>query len=170
MMMSGVKLKLILKKDCLIWIGILLLSWYVSAYWYQLTLIQGQSMYPTYRHHQLALLNKYEREYHRGDVVAFSCEGLSTVLIKRIVAGPGDTVVILDDDLLINGVQSEFYPEEDRFSYAGLLSNEILLAEGQYLVLGDNIDESIDSRYLEVGIISESDIIGKLITSRRDFN
>lgn len=160
MTMFGVKLKKIFRENLLIWLGIPLLAWCISANWYQLMLIQGQSMYPTYRHLQVVLLNKHEKDYHVGNVVAFTCDGLSTVLVKRIAAGPGDTIVIRDSDLLVNGIQSKYYPEEDMFSYTGLLSDEILLAEGEYFVLGDNSDESIDSRYPEVGILCQEDILG----------
>ena len=158
--MFGAKRKEILKSRLLIWIGVPLLAWYISANWYQLTMIQGRSMHPTYRHLQMVLLNKHEKDYRRGDVVAFSCEGLSAVLVKRIAAEPGDTVMIRDRDLLVNGVQSALYPEEDRFFYAGLLSEEIILADGEYIVLGDNTDESIDSRYPEVGILRREVILG----------
>lgn len=52
------------------------------------------------------------------------------------------------------------------FKFAGLLSNEISLGEDEYIVIGDNTEESIDSRYVEVGIICESDIIGRVVVFR----
>ena len=93
-------------------------------------------------------------------MVAFSCEGLSTILVKRIVACPGDTAVIRNGTLFVNESISEVYPEKQRFRSSGTLTDEIHLNEGQYLVLGDNTDESIDSRYPEVGIIAREDILG----------
>ena len=44
-----------------------------------------------------------------------------------------------------------------------LLENEIILEEGQYIVIGDNIEESKDSRYPEVGIVMEKDILGRVL-------
>ncbi|MBQ5332179.1 MAG: S26 family signal peptidase [Oscillospiraceae bacterium] len=47
--------------------------------------------------------------------------------------------------------------------YAGLLQDTIILGENQYIVLGDNINESVDSRYEQVGIVCAEDIIGRVM-------
>lgn len=120
-------------------------------------------MYPAYKNMQIVVLNRHDRRFSTGDVVAFSCEGLSSILIKRIAACPGDMAVIQEGTLYINGAVSEQYPESCVFSYTGLLSEPIKLESGQFLVIGDNIDNSKDSRYPEVGIISEESIFGKII-------
>lgn len=154
-------------KKRLLWICIPLLAWYISNNWYQLMLIQGESMEPTYDHMQLVALNKYDREFKRGDVVAFWCQELSSVLVKRIVAVPGDDVVIQHGTLYINDCVSEVYPELGIFSYAGLMEETISLQEGEYLLLGDNMELSKDSRYPEVGIVIESQIYGRIETLHR---
>lgn len=151
-----------MKKQFLIWIGIPLLAWYISSNWFQLMLIQGNSMEPAYHHLQMVVLNKHDREFLRGDVVAFWSTGLSSVLVKRIVAVPGDSVIIRDSTLFINNQVSEIYAESIVFTYAGIMEQEIILREGEFLVLGDNTEKSIDSRYSEVGIISEAEIYGKI--------
>lgn len=152
----------LLIKRILLWLGIPLLAWYISQNWYQLMLIQGKSMEPTYRHMQLIVLNRHNRAFAPGDVIAFRCEGLSAVLIKRVVAGPSDTAQIVDGTLLINNQISQIYPDGGSISYSGILADPVTLEAGQYLVLGDNLSESKDSRYLEVGIVSEADIFGKV--------
>lgn len=119
-------------------------------------------MLPAYNHLQLVLLNRHDRDYTYGDVIAFSCDGLSCVLVKRIAACSGDTVVIKDGILYVNGLISNVYPPDKCFQYAGLLSDEITLKQGTYLVLGDNAAESKDSRYPEVGLVMEADIFGKI--------
>lgn len=125
-------------------------------------LIQGHSMEPSYHHLQPVLLDKQDKEYTVGDVVAFDCKELSAVLVKRIVARPGDTVVIDDGTLYRNGEASELY-SPGVFSYAGLLDHNLILGSRQYAVIGDNLNESKDSRYPEVGIVEEDNIRGIVI-------
>lgn len=153
-----------LLKRWLFWLTIPLAAWYISTNWYQLMLIQGKSMLPAYDHMQLVVLNKHDREFQRGDVAAFWCQGLSCVLVKRIVAVPGDTVIIREETLYINDRISDVYPEPGRFAYAGLLQEQITLQPGEYLLLGDNTQESKDSRYPEVGIVVESQIYGCVVS------
>lgn len=119
-------------------------------------------MSPTYHNLQLTILDKRVDEYVTGDVVAFKCDGVEHLLIKRIVACPGDRVCITDGELHVNGeVPAEYI---DRvFNYAGLLKDEIHLEEGQYIVIGDNIEKSRDSRYEEVGIVLQENLLGRVI-------
>lgn len=56
------------------------------------------------------------------------------------------------------------YFEDDSFEYAGSLEDEIHLENGGFLVIGDNVAESRDSRYHEVGIVDCVDVIGVVIS------
>ena len=75
---------------------VILLAFLCSRYWFQLMLIQGESMAPTYHNLQLVVLDKRGEAYEPGEVIAFSCDGLNAVLVKRVVAGPGDTAQIVE--------------------------------------------------------------------------
>lgn len=119
-------------------------------------------MSPAYHNLQLVLLDKQDKAYQIGDVVAFPCEGLSSILAKLVAAAEGDSVVIEDATLYVNGQISPLYGK-GRFKYAGILIKEQQLEKGEFVVLGDNIELSMDSRYEEVGIISADVIIGKVI-------
>lgn len=143
---------------------IILLSFYISTNWYQLILIHGESMSPSYHNMQLVIINKYFKNYTYGDVIAFQCEGLNTILIKRIVACPGDKVQIQEDQLYVNDEISNVYPL-DTFAYAGIAENTMHLEDGQYFVIGDNIAQSKDSRYSEVGCVSKATILGVVLFS-----
>lgn len=154
-------------KKLLLWLCIPLLAWYVSNNWFQLMLIQGESMTPAYDHMQLVVLNRHDREFEPGDVAAFWCENLSCVLVKRIAAVPGDTVAIREGILYINDRVSEVYGADHVFAYAGLLEEELVLQQGEYLMLGDNAAYSKDSRYPEVGVVDESQIYGRVSTWQR---
>ncbi len=139
-----------------------LFAWYVSDNFFQLMLIQGDSMVPSYYNFQLVVLDKFSKNYEKGNVIAFKCEDLSAVLVKRIVGCPCDTVQIIDGTLFLNGEPSVYY-YDTYFEYEGVLKNPILLNENEYVVIGDNVLESIDSRYDSVGIISSNSIVGKIV-------
>ena len=154
---------MILQSNFIKWFILLVLimgaSFYISSNWYQLMLIQGRSMEPEYHHLQLVLLDKHSKTYTAGDVVAFECEGLSAVLVKRIAASPGEKVQIVNGTLYVNNTASKLY-SKNAFKYSGILSEELLLEDQQYIVIGDNIAESTDSRDERVGNIDEKNILG----------
>ena len=138
---------------------IFLLSWYVSAFWYQLMLLQGNSMEPAYHSGQLLLVDKHTKAYQAGDVIAIHKAHIKGLLVKRIAAVPGDTVYIHNGIIYINEEpQAEFLIE-----YAGIAERPIILEEDCYFVLGDNLQESKDSRYAEIGLIKQTEIMGKVI-------
>ena len=142
---------------------IFLAALYISTYWYQVALIQGDSMQPTYHNGQFVLLDKHTDNFACGDVVAFRCEGVKGVLIKRIAAVPGDTVQISEGILYRNGVPVEEAWINGEITYAGIAEQPLTLSEGEYFMLGDNYEESKDSRYEKIGNISEKNILGKVI-------
>lgn len=150
-------------KSKLLWVVLLVLflTWYISAFWYQLMLLQGSSMEPAYHSGQFLLLDKHSKNYQYNDVVAIKKDNISGFLVKRIVAIPGDCVYINNGVLYINGeIKDEWQKIID---FAGIAKEPVILGEGNYFVLGDNVAESKDSRYEEIGLISENEIKGKVI-------
>ncbi len=97
-----------------------------------------------------------------GDLVVFLPNGnvKSHYYIKRVVAAPGDTVQIVAGVLYVNG---EMYDEVDTEAIinAGLAQDEIVVGEGEYFVLGDNRNNSEDSRYANIGNVKKEYIIGR---------
>ena len=63
---------------------IVLMAFFISKNYYQFMLIQGDSMNPTYHNMQIVVLNKFDKNYKIGDVIAFQCDELDCVLVKRI--------------------------------------------------------------------------------------
>ena len=122
-------------------------------------------MEPSYASGQPVLLRKFglPEDLDYGDVVVIRREDLGRDIIKRIAALPGDTVQITDGLLYVNGEEhstpANLSPMED----AGNASSPITLQPGEYFVLGDNRNHSIDSRFDEVGIILTPTIAGKVI-------
>ena len=100
----------------------------------------------------------------RGDIIAFrtSEDKKASIHIKRVIALPGETEQIRDGQILING---EVYNEKDEFpaiTNAGLASEPITVGKGQYFVLGDNRNNSEDSRHNGMGLVDSDRIVGKL--------
>ena len=134
----------------------------VSAHFFQFMLIQGESMTPSYRNIQLVVLDKRGSTYRTGEVIAFRCDGLSAVLVKRIAAVPGESVVIQDGTLFVDQKASGLYAPGS-FSSPGILHETQTLSSGEYIVIGDNLDKSKDSRDVLVGIVYTDDIIGRIL-------
>lgn len=143
--------------------AIIVVAYYVSTNWYQVSLIRGDSMSPAYHNLQFVLIDRHSDLYNYGDVVAFRCEKLDAVLVKRIAACPGDQVIIRGGTLYVNEVTSQVFPQDGLFEYSGLASDVVYLGNDQYFMIGDNLEESKDSRYAEVGTVNRKDIVGKII-------
>lgn len=119
-------------------------------------------MEPTYSHMQIVLLDKHSDHYVSGDVIAFYCETLECVLVKRIVAGPEDTAQIVGGTLMVNNQISKVFPCVGTIFDPGILAEPIRLGKEQYLVLGDNLHESKDSRDPDIGVVALDKIHGKV--------
>ncbi len=145
---------------------ILAAAFFISANWYQILLIHGDSMYPAYHDMQFVILDKHLGKYTYGDVVAFWCAGLDTLLVKRIAACPGDQVWIQDEKLFVNGRESQVFPADAVFADAGLAKSALFLGKDEYFVIGDQIAKSKDSRFREVGYVREADIRGKVLPEK----
>ena len=80
-------------------------------------------------------------------------------LIKRVIAIPGDHLIIKDSKVYINGeVQNEPYIHNEYTSG----DIDIIIPENKIFTMGDNREKSLDSRYDEVGLVDEDDLMGKV--------
>ena len=121
-------------------------------------------MEPSFNHLQLVLVNKWEKQYKTGDVIVFRKKERNGTIIKRIVAVPGDVVQIKNGSLFVNG--NKVTRKQGHIESAGRAKEEICLSEDMFFVLGDNVNNSIDSRFDEIGEIRANEIIGKIVLRR----
>lgn len=130
------------------------------------TSVIGVSMEPGLYNGQTIFINRFIYRIaspKREDVIVFLPNGNqnSHYYVKRVVAVPGDTVQILNGVLYVNGEIMEDTENYDKMADAGIAENAIILQNGEYFVLGDNRNNSEDSRSANIGVVSEKDIIGK---------
>ncbi len=131
------------------------------------TSVTGESMSETLNSGDTVLLNRASyiiKKPEANDIVAFYPTGNKNakVSIKRIVGIPGDTIIIQRGTLYVNGTVYDDAVSTETMTEAGRASTEIVLKDGEYFVLGDNRNNSEDSRYETIGNILEDEIIGKV--------
>lgn len=131
------------------------------------TEVSGESMYPTLRDGDHLIVDKISYRFSdpsRFDIVVFPFkyqEG--TYYIKRIIGLPGETVQIQDGDVYINGKKLKEAYGSEAIRNPGLASAAVTLGQNEYFVLGDNRNNSADSREPSVGNVAREDIVGRAI-------
>ena len=124
--------------------------------------IKGRSMVPTFDDGQRVVVLKLFSDIQRGDIVIFSSQDdPGKDLIKRVIALPGERIQIRKGIVRINGkVLKEGYLEDKDYGlYDAEIDEEV--GSGQIYVLGDNRDDSHDSR--RFGSVSEESLKGKVV-------
>ncbi len=126
--------------------------------------IKGQSMHPTFPDAEYLLTEKvsyYREDPRRGDVIVFKPPISEDEFIKRVIALPGETVMVINGKVFVNDKQlKEDYIKVDTNSGAFLSEGEkYVVPEGNYFVMGDNRPHSSDSRAW--GPITKKVITGK---------
>ena len=121
----------------------------------------GPSMYPTIKPEHIYIASRNVSDIQRGDIVVFKHDGHR--LIKRVIALPGESVQFIDKQLYINDspFSDSFSSTLDKEINEGILKKKIVLKDNEYVVLGDNREQSEDSRVF--GQIKKENIKGKIL-------
>ncbi len=121
--------------------------------------VDGPSMNDTLHDGDILLLDKYDNKYERFEIVVFNYNGER--LIKRVIGLPGEVISYKNNKLYINGNEIEDnyglgYTEDFELKDLNLTK----IPDNEYLVMGDNRNDSLDSRYF--GTISKDKILGSV--------
>ncbi|SEF41956.1 signal peptidase I [Eubacterium ruminantium] len=134
------------------------------------TTVDGDSMLPNLHNNDSLWIDKISYRFSdpkRFDIVVFPPRNNTEKLfIKRVIGLPGETVQIDEKgNILINGeiLQENYGLEVIDSSNRGVASSPVILGHDEYFVMGDNRNNSMDSRRSSVGNIKKSEIVGKAI-------
>lgn len=145
----------------------LVLAAMVGIMLFQTVTMQESSMEPTIAVGDRFFINRVVYKFSspkRGDLIVFRTNASddAALHIRRVIGLPGETIQISGGRILIDG---EAYKEGKDFpmiSNPGLASSSITLESGEYFVLGDNRNNSEDSRYADIGMVKQRYIAGKI--------
>lgn len=131
--------------------------------------VDGASMYPTLSDGNILILNKLNKKINRFDIVVINFENAK--LVKRIIGLPGEKIEYNNNKLYINGeeIDDVAISRTSNFSLKQLYDLD-RIPDNYYFVMGDNRNNSSDSRDYRIGLIREQDIIGTTTIRLFPFN
>jgi signal peptidase I len=141
-----------------------ILAFFIRYFIVELYMVEGPSMRPTLVNSERLVVNKFIyrfKEPERGDILVFKYpRDQSRDFIKRVIAIPGDTIEVKEGRVFVNGqlLNENYILERTRGSYP--LST---VPEGHIFVMGDNRNNSEDSRFKDVGFVPYTLIKGKAV-------
>jgi signal peptidase I len=155
--------------------AVIFLAYFIIYYALEKTSMVGVSMENTLYDGEEIIINKFSYRFtdpKRFDVVVFKKSGKehSYYNIKRIIALPGERLQFKDGQIFINGQVVEDIINAEIMTNYGLAAEEFLLEENEYFVLGDNRNNSEDSRFASIGSIRKDEIIGEAFIRMSPFN
>ncbi len=174
---KGPVIKKIIVK-AILWIiqisAVIALAYYIVNFTIERTTMLGDSMESTLLDQDKIIINKFAYRFtqpKRFDIIVFkqSDKEHSFYNIKRIIALPGETIQIDNGKIYVNGSLLDERMNLDVIINSGLAFEEIQLDENEYFVLGDNRNNSEDSRFANIGNILSEDIIGKAWIRSNEF-
>lgn len=138
----------------------------ITHYGLETMTVSGEYMSPTLRSGDTVMINKLSyrlHRIHRNDVVVVQERGSehSYFTLERVIGLPGETVLIQDGQVYIDGTLLKEKLDFPLMENGGMALETITLDQDEYFVLGDNRNECEDSRNATVGNISRGDIVGK---------
>lgn len=140
------------------------LAWFVGYGFGTQVRVMGQSMAPRLRGDDVVLMDRLTYDFKdpaRFDIVVFEREDHKSN-VKRVIGLPGEVVQVIDGLIYIDGKPLLAGQGLDEVVLAGIAENPVTLGEDEYFLLGDNRDQSEDSRFVNIGNVKRDQIQGKI--------
>lgn len=152
-----------LKREMIV-LYIFLFSILIKIFIFDIFYIDGISMNDVLKNGDYVLVSRIS-SVKRFDIVVIEkdLKPLNNRIIKRVIGLPNETVKIENGIFLVNGKKLENYDVDFSNSYSGDAKNSIKLKSNEYFVIGDNINNSYDSRIRKIGLIKQNEIKGVVI-------
>ena len=166
-------------KEIIIWILLIVItisaSYFITTNVFVKTSVSGTSMEPTLKEGQVVIVNKLEyyiKSPKRNDVIVYkqSNKEHSYFEIKRVIGLPGETVKIKNGIVYINDEAIKEKVKTEAISNSGLAEEGVKLDDNEYFVLGDNRNDSEDSRFAGIGNVLKNEILGKAVATEKPFS
>ncbi len=148
--------------------------YFISQNILTITVVNGNSMYPSLVNGNILLVNRLHKDYSRGDIILVRTDGADSdffYIVKRVIAVGGEMLTIdyEKNEVYVDGEPlSEPYinrEEVDPMQIAADVDTaEYVIPDGCFFVMGDNRNHSMDSRDEEIGFVSAEKVIGKVAT------
>lgn len=160
-----------LKNEVLEWVKTIAIAFALALLITQFvrpTIVDGESMYPTLEHKDYLIINRMAYKIgkpDKGDIVVFETDlkqsnGKNKDLVKRVIATEGDHLKIEDSKVYVNEKLIDEPYIKENYTDGNI---DITIPEGKLFTMGDNRERSKDSRMADVGLVDESDVMGKVM-------
>ncbi|HBY20216.1 MAG: signal peptidase I [Clostridiales bacterium GWE2_32_10] len=166
-------------KEIFEWVEIIIIALLIvvvlRTYVVEFTQVSGPSMQPTLQDENRLIINRFIYNFEepkRGDVVVFDFNK-DTSFIKRVIGVPGDKVDIKDGDVYVNDKKLEEHYIKEKIVQMGNVTFPVTVTKDHYFVMGDNRNNSSDSRFKMVGdngLVAKKAIRGPVIIRIWPFN
>lgn len=166
------------KKEAIEWSKVIvtaLIFAFIITQFIRPTLVRGESMYPTLVENDYLIINRMAYKFNepkKGDIIVFKTnllqeDGKPKDLVKRVIAVGGDHIKIEDSKVYVNDKLLDEPYIHDNYTEGNI---DMVIPEGEVFTMGDNREQSLDSRYEDVGLVDDKDIMGKVMVRLFPFN